>query len=417
MKVICAYPVNVDALHNLSGSELEGLCSGSRPEFKDGICSLDDFCSSLLHCMKEGSGGELLIESPEVASRIDASFSWQYRLGGNAGIMANVLAALGASPVLNAPCLSKRLAGMLDQRVGIPVKGVLALPDCAAAGEHIGEDMIHFVLQFSRGEAVGTGSEEIVAPNDNRFIASFDPQNSKMASTQDFDSYCQREIKSFDGALVSGFHLAKFSRHKEIFQGRIEQIESWKAEHPGLYVHAEMGSFQRPEMMKYLLSVLPVDSIGMNEDELAMLKRPDHPGGWKGIHDAVMNIMGGCAVSRLAVHTRDFIISASEGLFSPEEEIRALFRGTQAAGALAATGKVGSQITLDVNPGGLEAWREFCEAGASSLDKGAYKLSNGTLICLVPALRAAKPKITVGLGDTTTAAIFYEEARALKGIK
>jgi ADP-dependent phosphofructokinase/glucokinase len=290
MKVICAYPVNVDALHNLNGSELAGLCSGSRPEFKDCICSLDDFCSSLLHCMREGSGGELLVESPEVARVIDATFSWQYRLGGNAGIMANVLATLGASPVLNAPSLSERLAKMLDPRVKIPVAGGLAKPVQAAAGGCVGEDMIHFVLQFSRGVSVKTGAGEIIAPSDNRFIASFDPQNSKMASTPDFDSYCQREIRSFDGALVSGFHLAEFSRYREIFQSRIEQIRSWKDEHPDLYIHAEMGSFQRPEMMKYLLSVLPVDSVGMNEDELAMLKRPAPSGGWKGIHDTVMNI-------------------------------------------------------------------------------------------------------------------------------
>ena len=52
--------------------------------------------------------------------QIEQSFSWQFRLGGNAGIMANVLAALGAKPVLNAPALGAKLAGMLHAGVRVP---------------------------------------------------------------------------------------------------------------------------------------------------------------------------------------------------------------------------------------------------------------------------------------------------------
>jgi ADP-dependent phosphofructokinase/glucokinase len=412
MKIICAYPINLDALHNVKGQELLLLCSRTRPEPRRSIYSMDDLCSSLLHCMQEGSGGELLIESQELARTIENSFRWSYRLGGNAGIMANVLATLGATPVLNAPSLSHRLAKMLNPQVNIPISGRLVEP-LSAAGD---EDMIHFVLQFAKGEIVATGMKEIVIPKDNRFIASFDPQNSRMASTPDFDSYCQREIESFDGALISGFHLAEFSEYKEIYGPRIEQIAYWKERQPKLYIHAEMGSFQRPEMMEYLLKRLPAESIGMNEDELAMLQKPDPGAGWKGIRDAVMDIRDKLFIPRLAVHTRDFIISASDGLLSAEGELRALSRGTESAGALAATGNVNGQPPLEINPAGQQVQREFCENGASVSGKGAYKLYGKTLVCLVPSLIAKRPRITVGLGDTATATIFYEEIKALKGI-
>jgi len=36
------------------------------------------------------------------------------------------------------------------------------------------------------------------------------------------------------------------------------------------------------------------------------------------------------------------------------------------------------------------------------------------LLCLVPSLLARMPKFTVGLGDTATAAAFYEEVLAIK---
>jgi len=415
MKLICAYPINLDALHDLKGPELLDLCPRSKPEARRTearrrISRLEDLCSSLLLCMRDGSGDEQLIESGDLAREIEKSFKWRYRLGGNAGIMANVLATLGATPVLNAPALSGRLAGMIHPQVRIPHSGRLTSPQNATRNE----DMIHFVLQFAKGEQFAFPEGVIAAPRDNRFIASYDPQNSRMATAPEFDSYCLKEIQSFNGALVSGFHLVEFSDFKEIFDCRIEQITSWKRANQRLYIHAEMGSFQRPEMMKYLLERLPADSVGMNEDELAMLAKPQQMKTWRSIQDAIMDIQDKWSIPRLAVHTRDFIISTSERLFSAEDELRALHKGVRAAGALAATGNLTGKPPKEINPAGQEALNEFQEIGASDLGNGAYKLYGRRLVCMVPSLQPSRTRITVGLGDTATAAIFYHEATALK---
>ncbi len=100
MKIICAYPVNIDAVYNVRGEEISQFTpSGPAPKIKSelmgSIGSRDDLISSLLFCMQQGSGAELLIESQALARQIEASFPWQFRLGGNAGIMANVLASHG----------------------------------------------------------------------------------------------------------------------------------------------------------------------------------------------------------------------------------------------------------------------------------------------------------------------------------
>ena len=118
-------------------------------------------------------------------------------------------------------------------------------------------------------------------------IATFDPFNSRLQTNPDFDSYCQKEINDFDGALVSGFRLVPLSHYKEIFDGKIEQIKSWKEANPAIYIHAEIGSFQTPEIMKYLMKRLPVDSLGLNEDELA--RAVDIESGWKGMLDGVFS--------------------------------------------------------------------------------------------------------------------------------
>ena len=211
----------------------------------------------------------------------------------------------------------------------------------------------------------------------------------------------------FDGAIVSGFHLVPISGYKTILDRKIEQINSWKEANPGLYVHAEMGAFHKPEIMEYLLKRLPVDSLGMNEDELARVAslKP----GWRGTMEAGQQLRKRLGLSRVAVHTRDYIISVMKEMIPPKREVEALTRGADAAAALAATGSITGLPPDEVNPVGLDARNEFLLDGAVSCGRGAYMILGEEAVCLVPSLLARHPKFTVGLGDTTTAAIFYEE--------
>jgi ADP-dependent phosphofructokinase/glucokinase len=301
------------------------------------------------------------------------------------------------------------MAEMLHPGIRIPVSGSLKEP-LQAVGD---KEMIHFVFQFTEGQTISTSGGPIVSSKANRLIATYDPLNSRLYSSPDFDAYCQENIKDFDGAIVSGFHLVPIIGFKEIFDRKIEQISSWKKANPGLYVHAEMGAFHEPEIMEYLLERLPVDSLGMNEDELARVTslKP----GWRGTMEAVLQIRERLGLSRVAVHTRDYIISVMKGLIPPEREVEALTRGADAAAALAATGSITGLPPEEVNSAGLDARDEFLRDGAVPCGRGAYMSSGEDVISLVPSLLARHPKFTVGLGDTTTAAIFYEELLAKKG--
>jgi ADP-dependent phosphofructokinase/glucokinase len=100
-----------------------------------------------------------------------------------------------------------------------------------------------------------------------------------------------------------------------------------------------------------------------------------------------------------------------EGLVSPEQELKALMRGTDAAAALAATGSIAGLAPLEVNPIGLSAQREFRQEGASASGRGSFLYEKGVIKSLMPSLLARSPRFTVGLGDTATAAIFFEEQK------
>ncbi|MFZ2472263.1 MAG: ADP-dependent glucokinase/phosphofructokinase [Methanothrix sp.] len=427
MNIICAYPVNVDAVCNIRGEEISALIPPNmKIELKESIGSREDLLSCLLFCMQQGSGAEILIQSQEVARRIEDSFSWQFRLGGNAGNMANVLAALGATSVLNAPAMGPRLSGMLHAGVRVP-KTVEPGQGAGAPQENLKRDqdakteMEHFVFQFKKGDRVAGGQSRITAPSDNRFIATYDPVNTRLVSSRHFDSYCLEKIREIDGALLSGFHLAPFKEYQEIFPQKIAQIKSWKDKNPQIFIHAEMGSFQSPQIMQYLLLLLPqipVDSLGLNEDELTAAEGSmpgSLPTRWQETMQAARRLRESLGLFRVAVHTRGYILSVMlPGKITAPEELSALQSGADAAAALAATGFVSGEPPEEVNSVGLEAKEEFCRNGATAYGRGAFLQFGEDIISLMPSLLAKKPKITVGLGDTATASVFFQELFAIR---
>ncbi len=429
MNIICAYTANVDAVCNNWVEEISRLLPADiKIELVQSIGSLEDLQSCLLFCLQHGSGAEILIENEAAACRIQESFSWQYRLGGNSAIMANVLAALGEMPILNAPAMGTKLAGMLHARVCVPA-GRSSEPICDAARKRADQDeeneMVHFVFQFKKGDTISLGKSSITAPNDNRFIASYDTVNTRLLTSRQFDSYCMENIRDAKGALLSGFHLAPLDDYEDIFAQRVAQIRSWKQRNPRIFIHAEMGSFQSPEIMHSLLSHLseiPVDSLGLNEDELAMaegLKAGSSLSGWQESKRSAIRLRDSLGVFRVAVHTRDYILSVmQQGKISAQEELFALQKGVEAAAALAATGLAAAQPPSEISPLGLEGAMEFCRKGAAASGRGAFLHQGDMIISLMPSLLVQQPEITVGLGDTATATIFFQELMAIskKGV-
>lgn len=441
MKIICAYPVNLDALYDLGEERISRFIqsadpSGIKSEMKGSIRSREDLISSLLYCIQQGSGAEILVESQQLAEEIEASFPWSFRLGGNAGIMANLLAELGARPILNAPALEPRLAALLHPGVGIPVSGRLMQPSLAAERPDLSSEVLHFVFQFKESDRIPSPQGPISAAKDNRFIATYDPVNTRMVSNQDFDAYCQDHIQEIDGAILSGFHLAPRDRYREIFPPRIEQIRSWKEANPNIYIHVEMGSFQSQKIARHFLRLLEkADSLGLNEDELETATAEYSAIGSSPVSSTVLStarpkmsqwqervqkaagLREHLGIFRVSVHTRDYILSImEEGKISAKEELLSLQKGADAAAALAATGSAKGMPPNEVNPRGLEAQREFCRLGAEAagVGRGAFHKRDGLVVSLMPSLLAREPRITVGLGDTATAATFYKELQAIK---
>ena len=139
---------------------------------------------------------------------------------------------------------------------------------------------------------------------------------------------------------------------------------------------------------------------------------------WQEMIQVAENLQDKTGVFRVAVHTRDYILSImKEGRISAQDEILALQSGVDAAASLAAGRSVRAAPPEDYNEKGLAAARDLHRVGAVGCGKGAALQSDGRIVSLVPARQVSQPLITVGLGDTATASTFFKEVEALRKIK
>jgi len=460
MNILCGYNVNIDSVYSISGDEVSELLRSQDVDEIAGkinnppaaINSVSDFLAGLILCMKEGSGAEWLIHEKAVFDFLKENFFGKslIRMGGNAGIMANVLSEMGAVQVVPNVVKPSRT------QVSLFSKKAIVLPRAAKPGtkeDNRGEDtrdsedtrgtgdtgeLVHFVFDFKKGETFSLHGTAITVPRENRFIATYDSANIELAIDPDFDRYARQHIKEMDGALISGFHMLMDiypdgSTYVEKLNRVIEQISMWKQLNSKLMIHAEFGHFSSRDLACDVFSKLSgiVDSIGLNEDELAMLFE---------VHGVpvdrilkmeagpIIDAAAGCAsvsgLKRMMVHTREFVMSVSASdAAEPVRELEAMAFGVKCAAAFAASGKlVSREFIEDVSSGlcesriGAEQVQEVMEYLHGKRHRhGVWGEYKEYTVCVLPTTLCDNAIATVGLGDTVAAATFLRGLELHKG--
>jgi ADP-dependent phosphofructokinase/glucokinase len=455
MNILCAYNANIDSIYHIDGSELSqmlGELEVENPVFADefnkkiisppgSISSKPDFLAGLITCMRDGSGAEWMIKDSSVfewikKTFIDGSFM---RMGGNMGIMSNVLSELGASRVVpNVASLSKlQLSFFSGKAVYHPFEGKLyksselenILPEHDTNNK---PELIHFVFDFRKGDKVSLSGKDFTVPRENRFIATYDPLNFELHMDAEFRKYSEAHIEDMDGAIISGYHMLQEnsetgSDYKSKLDASLRQLQSWKNIRKDLHIHVEFGHFSSDDIALYAFSSLSkiVDRIGMNEDELAMLAglngidpNPILEMDSVAIADTAISLCNNSGLCRMIVHTREFVVSVScMKNDDPEIIIEAMKFGAGCAAAFACSGKLTDRNKL------LEIASEIPESESGKKETARLaqhiedKLNCSTVcgihesfqVTIVPTRICDEPVSTVGLGDTISAAIFLRE--------
>ena len=427
MKILCCYNVNIDSVCTVDGARITDYIKNHEiNDPPDRIRDMSDFLALLLMHIKNGTGGEYLLETPAAIREASSLIKDPpvLRLGGNAGIAADVLSSLGATLVIpNVVSLSRRQADLLSGgAIQIPVyvndEVVLSKPYDAVRDQ---EEAIHYVFLFEKGTEITLHGRMIRAPYSNRIIATYDPKNIAMHVDAAFRDYSDAHVAEMDGALVSGFHLLRNtypdgSTYIDQVNRILEQLKGWKSSNPNLRIHFESGDFLDGDIRDHVISCISdvVDSIGMNEEEF--LRGDVDLSGINIIEKSVQEI-DKLGISRLCVHTRDFIVSTLDPAYiDAASEIDALNFGASISAARATSGYVNQESIHDAikkpksNADGIHECSMVQEHfNGKRIGNGIHLELNDYSVCIVPSLWCEHPVTTVGLGDTMTAAVFLRE--------
>ncbi|XP_017090168.2 ADP-dependent glucokinase [Drosophila bipectinata] len=181
----------------------------------------------------------------------------QWYMGGNAPLMAVRFFMEGADVLLGAH-MSRKLRPLLPKEIRL-------------AGDEIPDDDIHLILEYQAGDTWGS----YVAPRANRYILHNDRNNPHLRAVEQLTL----ALKEYHPQLlvVSGLQMMDmFSFNPGEREERLLQVQRQLTSQPNDTLnHFEMASYVELRLLQQLRQfVLPyVDSLGMNEQELANLQQ------------------------------------------------------------------------------------------------------------------------------------------------
>lgn len=435
--VILGFNVNLDKIIEITPEILEEILIGfespglllaesSPPEIK----SIKDLMCSLINTIKAGKADESLVSSEETCVWIEDQFQiHKTQIGGQAGIMANLLPKIGIKNILlNLPFYSNEVIKLLDSSIKISDEYENTMDRKKQEYENCKiEPISHYVFEFKEG-IYHVGNKKIHCKRPNRFIASFDEVNSELKLSKNFIDYSTSSIQNYSLAVISGFHLIKPQisslAYSEMFKPVKTLLRTWKEVNPSLNIHLELTVTKDKKLRNTIIKeIFPlVNSIGMNEQELLLLLEVQHPPIYTKIKDNLnpINLFKGLLKvlevfqdKHFMLHNFGYYLSLSKNL-NNERMIQRKNSLLLASLFAAIRAEKGDLFSLDdlqnetIEPS--ETGRKEIQILDNHFEKmfskkntlsttGMLKTSDFDLIT-IPTIIVESPRMLVGLGDT-----------------
>ena len=437
LSIYTAYNTNVDAIVYLTGETVQRLIDefGAEAvrrrmeEYPRQINEPIDFVARLVHALKTGKPMAVPLVNEELHAWFDSHFRYDVeRMGGQAGIIANLLANLDFRRVLvYTPHLAKKQAMMFVDKPNLiyPVveDGKLVFRHPREAYREGDPIKVNRIFEFRAGTTFKLGDETITVPFSGRFIVS--------ARFESIRIYTEPELKPFlpeigemvDGAILSGYQGIKlrYSDGKDAnhyLREAKKDILLLKRE-KDVKVHLEFASIQNRELRKKVIyNLFPlVDSVGMDESEIAYVlnalgypKLSDRIFTYNRIEDTVLGgkiLIDEMNLEVLQIHTIYYImyITHADNPLSEEELRSSLELATTLAAARASLGEI--RFPEDFKVGLNVPYNERGEYVKLRFEEAKRKLRTREYkVVIIPTRLVKNPVSTVGLGDTISAGAF-----------
>ena len=425
--VLLAYNTNIDAIKYLERSDLEARIEKAgkeevlhySEELPEKITSVPQLLGSILWSVRRGKAAELFVESCPVRFYM-RRWGWdELRMGGQVGIMANLLGGVYGIPVVaHVPQLSKLQAGLFkDGPIYVPMvendELRLVHPKDFGGDE---ESCIHYIYEFPRGFRV-LGFE---APRENRFIGAADDYNTTLFIRDEFRERFDEISEKAELAIISGLQALTKDNYREPFETVREHLKVLHEKN--IPAHLEFAFTPDETVRKAILDLLSdFWSVGLNEVELASIMEvmgekslaekllASDPVDPIAVTEAMLKLAE-LGVKRVHFHTYGYYLALTD--YRGEFVRDALLFAALAAAAKAKLGDVPSigevVRAMDVPVNERAKPVEEILASEYGMRNGIAEI-DGYQLAFVPTKIVAKPKSTVGIGDTISSSAFVGE--------
>lgn len=436
--VLSVFNSNIDAIVKSTPERFSNWYKSLSPDSfspgksPDKISTGTEFLQGFLHCFSRGVAMERLITDESLFKQIHKLVGYDHlQMGGQGGIIGNVMSAAGIKNVLvHAASLPKEQSSLFLDNENLKSAlqdGTLKQASKIERSEDI--PLIHWILEFKKGDVIIVEGEEYRCPKSNRFIATWDPLNFRLALDPGFVIAVNNYNKPITHCLLSGYQmltepLADGSSALDRIKESKESVDQWR-KNRDMTVHFEFASTQDITVRKMLLTEMAswADSIGLNEQELIDLLDVIGEGDLAqkcreeldpaSLTKGLITLFKQCKMKRIQLHFFGCYITIRQNsnVEDAEKTLKGMALAATCAASKAAAGAIDTNESLlyavgsEIKGEALKAFSSVTsfmkkEYKANSFgESGIYSGGEFELIA-VPTIIVDNPVTLVGMGDT-----------------
>ncbi|MGM0770220.1 MAG: ADP-specific phosphofructokinase [Halobacteriota archaeon] len=460
--IFVAYNSNIDAIKHIVPDDIEHLLmnvdiSEVREkvfEYPRQIDSPSDLVSRLIIAMRDGKAAEVPTNTTDIHDWLTDHLVFDSaRMGGQAGIISNLLASMGIGKVITyVPWLSEEQADYFvdSENLLFPVvedeELVLRHPKEAFDPEN--KPKVNWILEFSKGMEVNFAGEHFIVPRDNRLIISSRPKWIRIEMSPELYERIPQLQGEINGAILAGYQMIREeyedgSTYMDYVGKAVNVIEELKEGNPDIRIHVEFTSIQnkviRTAILKYIVRK-HVHSLGLDTvevanalnvlgyEELAYSVINKGENAIISLYEGAVKLLRDLELERVHIHSLGFYIClvSKDCPVSTEDHRNALLFASTVAAAQASHGEI---LSMECTKYGLEI--PVSDEGHNELEKLEKHLVRSGMCCMedfengcictsyydaiiVPTKVVNEPVATVGIGDAISATAFVGFLSKLK---
>lgn len=448
-RVFSAFNACVDMVINVRPEDVAKICAAHPQILKEKhdrppgspISTLGQFLSLLEECLAAGKSYYNVIH-PDLGEWLLQYFpDHTEAMGGQAGIIANQIAALGGEAYVYNPVLSKFQAEMYDSRVNFPVIDDGSLR-WVPIRDGVNSDWtkINYIFEYPKGTTYVFGDREVTTVRANRVILGTRNLLAAMAFSEEMEPFLPEVGASVDCGFMAGYHHGRVEGRAETLEEFIElslrQHKALRSGNPNLKLHCEYLPMNNPEQEAVLLrSIIPhFDSFGINEAEI--MRALDCLGFSQeaeeiardersfSLYHGALRLLQEFELPRLHLHNLGYYLVLIRKPYpvSPEKVRQACLFASAVNAVKAKQGgavpreAVAEMANYSLSDVGLSQLKAFAEEArqvgypitSDFMESGIMERDDHILI-LVPAHIVPNPVSTVGMGDTISSSAYAAE--------